>query len=194
MAELEIRPAGKDDVEAMWRLARQPAVVAGTLQIPSLRLAQREERFAQLSDDDHFYVAVRHGEVVGMADLHAHGRPRRRHAGEIGVAVSPAHSRQGIGSALIRTLVELADNWLDLRRLELTVYADNAAAVRLYEKHGFEVEGRLREYAFTDGAYLDALYMARVRPKRSDVPVPARTETSDDPDPQAGIGSSESAP
>src|SRR5690349_4171315 len=109
MAEVEIRPAGKDDVEAMWRLARQPPVVAGTLQLPSLRLSQREARFAELGDDDHFYVAVRHGEVVGFADLHAYSRRRRHHAGEIGVMVSPAHSRQGIGSALVGTLVELAD-------------------------------------------------------------------------------------
>ncbi len=207
MADLEIRPAGKDDVEAMWRLARQPPVIAGTLQIPSLRLDQREQRFADLGDNDHFYVAVRHGEVVGFADLHVHDR-RRRHAGDLGVMVSPAHSGQGIGTALLQTLIELADKWLDVRRLELTVYADNDRAIRLYERNGFQVEGRLREYAFTDGAYVDALYMARLRPdatkasddsvaattKASDESVAATTRASDDSVAQAGMGSSESAP
>lgn len=194
MAEVEIRPAGKDDVEAMWRIARQPAVQAATLQLPSTRLAQREQRFAELGDSDHFYVAVRHGEVVGMADLHVHDRGRRRHVGELGMAVTPAHGGQGIGSALLRTLLDLADKWLDLRRLELQVYVDNDRAIRLYERHGFQVEGTLREYAFTNGAYIDALFMARLRPGASDVPARAGTEASDDPVPQAGMGSSESAP
>jgi putative acetyltransferase len=60
-------------------------------------------------------------------------------------------------------MVELADNWLDLRRIELTVYVDNPAAVHLYEKFGFVIEGTHRDYAFRSGAYVDAYAMARLR-------------------------------
>ncbi|RML92235.1 hypothetical protein APX70_200105 [Pseudomonas syringae pv. maculicola] len=52
---------------------------------------------------------------------------------------------------------------MNLHRVELTVYADNEAAQGLYRKFGFEVEGRLRNYAVRDGAYVDALSMARLR-------------------------------
>ena len=69
----------------------------------------------------------------------------------------------GIGSALLGALVDTADNWLAIKRLELTVYADNAAAIGLYEKFGFETEGRLRAFAFRNGEYIDALTMARLR-------------------------------
>ena len=66
------------------------------------------------------------------------------------------------GSALVSAVIDLADNWLALRRLELAVFVDNAPAVALYEKFGFSVEGTYREYAFRDGRYVDAYAMARL--------------------------------
>ena len=60
-------------------------------------------------------------------------------------------------------LVEAADNWLGIKRLELTVFADNVPAIRLYEKFGFEHEGVMRAFAFRAGSYHDAIGMARIR-------------------------------
>ena len=59
--------------------------------------------------------------------------------------------------------VDLSDNWLNLLRLELSVYTDNEPAVRLYTKFGFETEGLLKKYAFRDGTYVDAYAMARIK-------------------------------
>ena len=61
------------------------------------------------------------------------------------------------------TLADISDNWLDLKRLELTVYVDNEPAIRLYRKFGFEVEGTRRADTFRDGTYVDSLFMARLR-------------------------------
>jgi putative acetyltransferase len=44
--------------------------------------------------------------------------------------------------------------------VELVVRADNAAAIALYQRHGFELEGRLRDYMVVDGVRHDALQMA----------------------------------
>jgi putative acetyltransferase len=57
----------------------------------------------------------------------------------------------------------MADNWLDIRRLELNVYTDNSVAIRLYEKFGFRREGVFVGYAYREGAYVDSLAMARLR-------------------------------
>ena len=59
--------------------------------------------------------------------------------------------------------VGLADNWINIKRLELEVYTDNAPAIRLYETFGFVIEGTLRAFAYREGEYVDAYYMARVR-------------------------------
>ena len=67
-------------------------------------------------------------------------------------------------SALLGAALEMADNWLNLQRVELTVYTDNPGAQALYRKFGFVEEGLARGFAFRQGEYVDALYMARIRP------------------------------
>lgn len=68
-----------------------------------------------------------------------------------------------MGTQLLGAALEVADNWMNLRRVELTVYVDNEPAQALYRKFGFETEGRLRDYAVRDGVFVDALSMARLR-------------------------------
>lgn len=67
----------------------------------------------------------------------------------------------------MRAGLELADNWLNLTRLELEVYTDNEAGIHLYERFGFEIEGTLRQHAFRDGRYVDSYTMARLRRSES---------------------------
>jgi L-phenylalanine/L-methionine N-acetyltransferase len=64
---------------------------------------------------------------------------------------------------LMEAALDLADNWLDLTRIELSVYTDNAAGIALYKKFGFEIEGTHRRYAFRNGGYVDSYSMARIR-------------------------------
>jgi putative acetyltransferase len=70
---------------------------------------------------------------------------------------------KGVGTALMEAAIDLADNWLNLTRLELIVFVDNTAAIGLYEKLGFTTEGTLVNYAFRDGEYVDCFAMAQVR-------------------------------
>ena len=55
-----------------------------------------------------------------------------------------AHRRHtagvGIGRALIESLLDITDNGLMLKRVELSVFTDNERAVRLYESLGFVIE------------------------------------------------------
>jgi putative acetyltransferase len=67
-------------------------------------------------------------------------------------------------------LCDYADRWAGVLRIELTVYADNDVAIRLYRKFGFEVEGTSRSYALRDGVFVDALAMARLHPKPPALP------------------------
>lgn len=159
--EVKLRPYEPSDIAAMTALLNMPKVIEGTLQLPQRSLAERErkrEGFTPIVD----LVAEVGGLVVGHTALHLAEPHRRRHTGAVGLAVRDDFHRQGIGEMLLRALLEQADDWLGLRRVELIVHADNAGAIALYEKLGFAPEGILRDYVLTRGQYRDALMMARL--------------------------------
>jgi ribosomal-protein-alanine N-acetyltransferase len=72
---------------------------------------------------------------------------------------------RGAGFDATRLMVEYGFERLNLRRIELGVFAEHDAAVRCYEKVGFKVEGRMRESLFQDGKYVDRLWMGLLRPE-----------------------------
>jgi len=106
------------------------------------------------------FVAVDDGRVVGWCDVHPKAHVTQRHSGVLGMGVAASHRGQGVGSALLRATLDAAAA-KGIRRVELVVRADNAAAIALYERHGFELEGRLRDFMIVDGVAYDALQMAR---------------------------------
>lgn len=164
LPSIHIRAAEPGDAAAIAGIMRCPGVVAGTLQLPFQSTEERQERMGANNPPHlHSLVAELDGRVVGSVGLHIETRPRRNHAGGIGMGVHDDVQGQGIGSALLAAVIDLADRWLNLRRLELTVFTDNAAAIHLYEKFGFEIEGTAGDYAFCDGTYADAHFMARLK-------------------------------
>ena len=165
---ITVRRANVKDAAAYARIMGDPAVFPGLLQLP---YGDEESWRVRLADGavpgklDLPLAAELNGEVVGNAGLHPVGPgARRRHAMMIGIAVLPSAQRQGVGSALMAALCEHADRWLGVLRIELTVYTDNAAAIHLYRKFGFEIEGTCKAYGLRDGAYADVYAMARLHP------------------------------
>lgn len=150
------------DVEALSRIYSGRSAYSQTLQLPFQSLEVWRKRLMSNDDTQHSLVATVSGEVVGNLGLTRLTRPRRAHVGEIGMAVREDWQGKGVGAALMQAALELADNWLGLRRLELNVHADNARAIALYRKFGFEVEGTHRAYSVRNGVYVDSLSMARL--------------------------------
>ncbi|MEJ2515459.1 MAG: GNAT family N-acetyltransferase [Gammaproteobacteria bacterium] len=163
--DIRIRRAEPGDAAALKALFSSKASVRGTLAMPYPEEGFWRGRIEQAGPGNLHLLAESGNQLLGMGSLHFDPAAlRRRHAAEVGLVVDPGSYRRGVGRALLEALVDLADNWLNLRRLELTVYADNAAAIALYEKAGFQREGLHRDYAFRDGAFADAVCMARLHP------------------------------
>lgn len=159
---LLIRAARIDDSEQLAQLTNLPGFRAGTLRLPYQWPEHTRKWLENQSSDRLNIVAVLDGVIVGQAGLERHSG-RRLHAASLGIGVHDDHQNKGIGTALMREVIDAADNWLALKRLELTVYTDNTHAIRLYEKFGFEQEGIRRSFAFKEGRYVDALAMARLK-------------------------------
>jgi len=157
-----VRRAEVRDAAAIARIFDAPNAIAGTLQLPYPSPDAWARRLAEWPENDYVFVAELAGEVVGNLGLHSVSKsPRRRHVGTLGMAVRDDCQRRGVGTALLSAAIDVADNWIGYARLELTVYTDNAAAIALYRKFGFETEGTARQYALRDGEFVDALMMAR---------------------------------
>ena len=155
-----IREFQPSDIPALNAMHNDPEVAASLLQVPFTTDAERADWVRQ-SPTQRTLVAELDGEPVGLLGLTLYTR-RRAHVGSLGMAVQRDLQGQGIGRLLLATAVDLADNWYNLRRLELEVYTDNAPAIRLYESFGFEIEGTLRAFGFRLGEYVDAYAMARL--------------------------------
>jgi RimJ/RimL family protein N-acetyltransferase len=105
------------------------------------------------------FVAVQDGRVVGWCDVIRKSSEGFRHAGDLGMGLLPELRGRGIGRRLLaRTLA--AARAAGIARVELEVYAGNAAAITLYERCGFRHEGRRRRARLLDGVAEDVVEMA----------------------------------
>ncbi len=121
------------------------------------RLSERE---ADPGSDISFVIDV-DGEAVGRVDVFDISEIAR-HA-EIGIALVPSARGKGIGSEAMSKILDFAFTRANLRRVHLEVIASNTAAIRVYEKAGFVVEGRQREHAWVRGRYEDIVRMGLLR-------------------------------
>lgn len=164
MDQVVVRHAEIYDAEALHEIYSQPALYRDTLQLPHPTLKKWQTRTTDLPAGHYSLVACIEEKVAGQLSLMVDPSPRRNHVATFGMGVSEHYQGQGVASALMQEMVNLCDNWLRVERIELTVYTDNIAALALYRKFGFEVEGTGKRFAFRDGQYVDACYMARFRP------------------------------
>ncbi len=161
--DLNIRRAIDNDAAAILNIFNQsPSAIANTLQMPYQGVEIWQERIQ--SKTVITLVADIEDQVVGFIGLHLNQRPRLRHTASFGMAVAEQYRGRGIGRALVGAVINLAENWHDIRRIEIEAYAHNAAALALYESMGFEREGLKRQATFTNGQYEDNVLLARLRP------------------------------
>ncbi len=164
MTKVTVRAFEMKDWQEIAKLFMAPKCQWGTLQMPYQSRDDIKKKLENPPANMHRLVAVLPDtqRVVGMIGLHLN-KNRRAHVGEFGMFVHDDFQNQGIGTILLEAMLDLANNWLNLKRIELTVFADNLGAIRVYEKCGFVIEGTHKKYAFRNGEYIDAHSMARVR-------------------------------
>src|SRR5437899_4798329 len=157
---LRIRRGQAEDWKSIFQIQQGLQFVSFTGYCsPPMKQDVRERWEKRLSESlAHTLVAETEdgGKVVGYVRLRQ-GEGKGSHVGEISiVAVHAEWQRRGIGTQLVKAVLGVAES-LALKRVRLTVHADNRAAIRLYEKFGFEIEGRERQATYKDGNYTDIL-------------------------------------
>jgi RimJ/RimL family protein N-acetyltransferase len=107
-----------------------------------------------------YLVAEEEGRIIGEINCKGGERWATQHIALIGMYIHKDWRGQGVGSTLMQHAIDWAKQSGLITRLELLVYARNVSAIGMYEKHGFEVEGRRRRAIYQHGEYLDSLMMS----------------------------------
>ncbi|MEB7887221.1 GNAT family N-acetyltransferase [Serratia fonticola] len=163
MSEIVVRHVESNDAEALHQLYSHPTVYRDTLQLPLPSKAMWQQRIANVQPGTYNMVACIDDRVVGQLFVELNQRVRRRHVATIGIGVDADYHGKGVGSALMKAMIDICDNWAGIERIELTVFTDNQGAIALYRKFGFEIEGTSRRFAMRDGELVDAYHMARFK-------------------------------
>lgn len=160
---MKLRALEPTDAADLHAILQSPEGMLETARIPTTSRQWVEEKLlGRASPDRHLLGAEVDGHVVGFAGIEVMGNPKMRHAATYWTAVRDDWRGRGVGGALLDAVIELADKWLGLVRIELHVNAANARAIALYAKRGFVEEGRLRSSVMRDGVLVDTLVMGRV--------------------------------
>ena len=119
--------------------------------------------YNELTARKSLYIYSEDGKDVGMFKL----QPMKYRNSHIiylgGVAVDAGSRQQGVGGRMIAEALEKVRE-MGFTRIELTVGTENKAAIQLYEKAGFENEGRLKNYSFlkSENRYIDEYVMGLI--------------------------------
>jgi RimJ/RimL family protein N-acetyltransferase len=151
-------------VAHLKELAAEPGI---NVPLAADEIVTVEHERAILEDFSHspraiMLIAQAEGALVGELSLKAIS-PRRAvaHVATLGMSVKQAWRRKGVGRELLAAALEWAPS-AAIKRIELYVYARNEAAIALYERFGFAVEGRRKAFIREGDTFLDDLIMARV--------------------------------
>jgi aminoglycoside 6'-N-acetyltransferase len=153
---VRLRPAGPEDIPDLARIRATPEVLRWWRGGDDMKAAVAED-LDEVGTET--FVIEHEGRIVGAIQWSAEDEPDYRHAG-IDIYLDPALHGRGLGTDAVRTLARhlIADR--GHHRLVIDPAADNAAAIRCYEKVGFRPVGVMRRYERgVDGTWHDGLLM-----------------------------------
>jgi RimJ/RimL family protein N-acetyltransferase len=166
-SQIEIRRAVPDDAPAILTYLQRVGGESDNLTFgpegPGIAEAEEREYLARAAASDNALVLLAlHGEtIVGSLSFEGGRRLRTRHTGELGISVTRAYTGNGIGRALLEALIDWAEHSGVIRKLNLRTRVDNTGAIRLYERLGWVVEGRITRDQDIGGVLTDTLFMGR---------------------------------
>jgi RimJ/RimL family protein N-acetyltransferase len=143
-------------------LEESPSAFGADLQDErSMALGAMAARIAPADDDGSGVLGAFDGDgLVAVAGLHRQHGAKNRHTALIwSVYVAPGYRGTGLGRRLLQRVIDLAREMEGLRRVNLTVNANNSAAFALYRSLGFVEYGRMPESLFVGGLFHDEILM-----------------------------------
>lgn len=156
---IKLRPLEREDLRFVHQLDNNAVVMRYWFEEPY-------EAFVELSDlyDKHIhdqserrFVVEQGSTKVGLVELVEINHVHRR--AEFQIIIDPTYQGKGYASSAAKLAMEYGFSVLNLYKLYLIVDTENAKAIHIYSKLGFEIEGELRHEFFINGEYHNAIRM-----------------------------------
>jgi ribosomal protein S18 acetylase RimI-like enzyme len=160
-AQVQIRPARESDAASFCEAVKVVAAEKWHLAtVDGFSIEQTRAFLKRVMDDSQPQVmAVVEDNVVGFCDILPNAATGFTHVGRLGMGVRSEWRRQGIGRRMLDACLSLARN-AGIEKVELEVFSDNVAALRLYDSFGFSEEGLKARGRKFEHRYQDVKLMA----------------------------------
>jgi RimJ/RimL family protein N-acetyltransferase len=164
---ITIREIRESDAEEFLNLCNRvdsetPFMMFEPDERPTTIQDQKDEIRDILSRDNQMiFVAEKDNQLIGYLAAYGGKYKRNRQTVYIVTGILQGYTSQGLGTRLFEQLEEWAKK-RKMHRLDLTVMVHNEAAVALYRKSGFEIEGRKKHSLFINNSYVDEYWMAKL--------------------------------
>lgn len=109
-------------------------------------------------------VAIFENQIVAVCDARRDLSLKKQsvHIAQLGLTVAQDFRGEGLGEKMMGQTIELIPEYLpDIKLLNLSVFAENIAAIALYTKLGFQQYGVLPEGVYYQGQFIDHILMYR---------------------------------
>jgi len=159
--EVAIRPLTAEDNEKIYEMFASMSEEALRWGMPPYT-RERIERWMSNIENLIVLGAEHDRRLIGYAQIHKGSQPRRIGTAGLAIYLHQDYHGVGLGTEMVGLLLEAAEEH-GVHKVNLETVADNEAAMRLFEKMGFEVEGRIRDsYRGSDGRYHDIIAMGKI--------------------------------
>lgn len=160
MSDYQIIPIEEKHIEAFREAVGTVAKEGKYLALMDTPSMEQVRTFIeeQLRNKMPHYIAVTGDKIVGWCDIASFNRPAFAHSGVLRMGILKEYRGTGLGTKLMQIVLDKGHE-MGLTRVELDVREDNVNAIKLYQKFGFEIEGKKRNACRTDGIYSNVLTM-----------------------------------
>jgi hypothetical protein len=149
--QIEVRAFDEGDADAVSRL----------LGIPHEPVLELRRRWGGGDPTVRALVVLVGGEIVGLGTVQTPAHSRARFVAELAVTMHDKAPDRA-GAAMVEALVDLAERWMGVLRLQTTVPVDDKRSIGLLREHGFAIEGVARAATLRNGQLVDLFHAARV--------------------------------
>jgi len=158
---ITIRDASEDDAMVIKNIVNSVASEKYNV-VPERSREDWDEAIREIKSRNGLVIVAQvNGKIVGMAHLVGGKFEKNKHVGFLGILILKEFRRFGVGTVMMNYIMEWANKQRELKKISLTVFSTNKAAISLYRKFGFKIEGISRKQYKIEEKYIDEITMGK---------------------------------